>query len=378
MKVETIITKEGKKRYLLLDSNGEVVLPVAKFLKFKDNANNARNTLRRYCYDLKLYFEFLEQKEITYEEVGIDLIAEFMGWLKNPYKNTKMIHLNTSTSDNVDKLKVRKNKTVNDIINSVLNFYDYIDKHEELGINISDKFRKQIAGNKVIFKDFLHHISHHKKVFIKTLKLKEPKKRLKILTEEQVETLINSCTNIRDKFLLFLLYETGMRIGEALSLHLSDIQLGVRKIHIRDKGELENDAEIKTVGSERTIDCSQELLNLYSTYILEVHTDEVDTDFVFIKLSGEDKHSPMTYTTVEGLFKSLQRKIDFKVNPHMFRHTSLNSLRKRGMKPEVLKQRAGHKHLQTTLDMYCHITEEEVREEWESTRGKIEGTGENL
>ncbi|MED3683973.1 hypothetical protein P4530_13340 [Bacillus thuringiensis] len=50
-------------------------MPVMKFLKYKDNTGTARNTLRSYYYALKLYFEFLEQKELSYTDVGIDELA---------------------------------------------------------------------------------------------------------------------------------------------------------------------------------------------------------------------------------------------------------------------------------------------------------------
>ena len=58
MKVEQIITKEGKTRYILLNHEGVPVEPVIKFLKFKDYSSSARETLRAYAYHLKLYFEF--------------------------------------------------------------------------------------------------------------------------------------------------------------------------------------------------------------------------------------------------------------------------------------------------------------------------------
>lgn len=49
--------------------------------------------------------------------------------------------------------------------------------------------------------------------------------------------------------------------------------------------ELFNLAEIKTVCSPRSIDVSEDLINMYFDYIAQFHTDEVDTNHVFIKLS---------------------------------------------------------------------------------------------
>lgn len=371
MKVLPVITNEKKERYVLVDKDGGIVIPVAKFLKFKDNMGFARNTLRRYCFDLKLYFEFLEQKNKHFNEVNIDLLAEFVNWLQNSYQNIKVTNLHPEEAK-------RSARTINSCLNCVLVFYDYLMRSDEFSVNLNDKFKKEISGSRSSFKGFLHHISKNKTKFINTLKVKVPKRRLKVLTPEQVTSLLNACTNIRDKFLLFLLYESGMRVGEALTLQLVDIVPGLRKIHIKNRGELENGAEIKTSSSERTIDCSQELINLYSSYILEYHTEEVDTNFIFIKLHGEAKNEPMSYTTVNGLFKNLKKKTGIDVTPHMFRHTSLTELWRTGeMRPETLKERAGHKHIQTTLNMYVQINEEDVRKDWLNAIGK-KGKGEQL
>ncbi|EGD50233.1 integrase [Thermoanaerobacter ethanolicus JW 200] len=99
--------------------------------------------------------------------------------------------------------------------------------------------------------------------------------------------MIDACSNLRDKFLIQLLWESGFRIGECLSLWLEDFIIDARKIDLKDRGELPNLADIKTVCSPRRIDVSADLMNLYMDYVAEYHTDEVDTNHVFIKLSGK-------------------------------------------------------------------------------------------
>ena len=75
--------------------------------------------------------------------------------------------------------------------------------------------------------------------------------------------LIKACTNYRDTFLLSLLYETGMRIGEVLSLWLEDFDISNNMVDIKDRGNLENNAEIKTVSSPRRIDISQNIIDMF-------------------------------------------------------------------------------------------------------------------
>ena len=62
MKVIQIKTEGNLIRYYLADENGAPVIPVMKFIKFKDNIGYARNTLRMYCIHLKQYFMYLEER----------------------------------------------------------------------------------------------------------------------------------------------------------------------------------------------------------------------------------------------------------------------------------------------------------------------------
>ncbi len=56
------------------------------------------------------------------------------------------------------------------------------------------------------------------------LHLPVPQQKIKTVAKEDVNTLIKATSNIRDYLLLYLLFETGMRIGEALSLWLEDVK----------------------------------------------------------------------------------------------------------------------------------------------------------
>lgn len=90
MKVQEILI-DDKKRYVLIDENNRPVIPVIKYLKYLDNIRKAENTLESYCRHLKLYFQFLKEKERGYKEVDLNLLAEFISWLRNPYQSTIVV-----------------------------------------------------------------------------------------------------------------------------------------------------------------------------------------------------------------------------------------------------------------------------------------------
>lgn len=362
MEVVKVKTEDGKERYFVAGDDGLPIEPILKFIRFKDNTNFARNTLRMYCQHLKLYFEYLQQMELDFQKVTIDDLALFVNWLQNPYKSLKVI-----PAHQVDT--ARSPRTVNIIVNTVLAFYDYILRHEEYSNNISDRLRKFVSTPSRNFKGFLYGIAHEqKKVTSNILKLKVPKSKPKTLSKEEIGTLVRACNNLRDKFLLTLLYETGIRIGEALSLWIEDFDVSDMIIDLKDRGELENNAEIKTVSSPRRIDISQNLADMFMEYVAEYHTEEVETNHIFIKISGGNKYKPMNYIDVDNLFRTLKKVTGIYVTPHMFRHTSLTTLRMANWQPELLRIRAGHKNIYTTLNTYIHPSDEEITEEFNRTR----------
>lgn len=364
MRVECLITSEGKERYMVVDDKGEPVEAALRYIKYKDNTGSARNTLRAYCYHLKLFFQFLEQEQLDYRNIGLDEMAAFMRWLQTPYRSLKITPINPVTS-------TRSSQTINIVISTVIGLYDYLMRHDDYSIQLSAKLKKQIPGSHRGFKDFLYHINKSRTYDAKILKLKVPKQKPKTISKDSISKLLNGCSNIRDKFLIQLLWESSMRIGEALALWLEDFQIDAGKIHIKDRGELINHAEIKTVYSPRTIDVSSDLMNFYMDYIAECHTDEVDTNHVFIKLSGENKYQPLEYQDVVSLFERLKNKTGIDVTPHILRHTSLTELRKAGWKDEHLMKRAGHAHIQTTIQMYIHPSDEDIRKDWEKAENSM-------
>ena len=365
MKVVKIKNHEGKERYFVAYDNGIPIKSVLKFIKFKDNLNYARNTLKRYCSHLKLYFEYLEYIDKDFKEVTIDDLSLFVNWLQNPNINCKVVSIKEIN-------RSRCAKTINLIVDTVLSYYDYLLRHEKYSNDISEKLKKFLCTPSRNFKGFLYGIAYEKKkVSSNILKLKTPKQNPKILTKEEISTLISVCNNYRDKFLLTLLYESGMRIGEILSLWLEDIDISNKSIDIKDRGELKNNAEIKTVFSPRKIDISQNIIDMFMEYINIYHNENVETNHIFIKICGKRKYKELNYSDVDNIFRYLRNKTGIYVTAHMFRHTSLTTLRMAGWKPELLRIRAGHKNIYTTLNTYVHPAENEITEAFNNTKETI-------
>jgi len=370
MKIECFKTSTQKTRYLLVDAFGNPIVPVMQFLKFKDNCGRARNTLRAYCFHLKYFYEYLTFIEKNFNEIGIDELAGFLRWLQQG-KNPRVISL-------VPEKPARSAKTINVYLGTIYEFYNYLFRHEDYRIRLSDKLTFKMSNSRRGFKDFLYHINKSKYFDAKLLKLKEPKQCIKTISKDDISKILRACYTVRDKFLIQLLWESGMRISEALALWLEDFEPDARRIHIHDRGELQNLAEIKTICSPRTLDVSSDLINLYFDYIAAVHTDEVDTNHVFIKQCGARKYEPMEYSDVSALILRLKARSGIHFTPHILRHSSLSELRRCGWPVELLQKRAGHAFVQSTY-VYLHPDDGELHEQWQKSEEKMKiNKGEQL
>jgi integrase/recombinase XerD len=367
MRVQEVILEEGK-RYILVDREGFPVIPVVKYLKYLDVTGKSSNTQKTYCYALKQYFLYLQEKEKNYKHIRLEDLAEFVGWLRNPYESTKVTSLRPVQAKKTER-------TVNLTVTAVTNFYDYLYRNEELPHDMGEKLMRQVfTGGKTRYKGFLHHVNKDKPSVRNVLKVKEPRKRIQTLTKEQVLQVIAATTNIRDTFLIQLLFETGLRIGEALSLFMEDFKFDHGKGHrirLTDRGELENGAKLKT--GEREIFVSQALMDIYDDYLYEVIDElDIDTNFVFVKLSGKNMGKPMTYSDVEALFKRLRQKTGIDVHPHLFRHTHATMYYQETKDIKQVQERLGHSQIQTTMNLYLHLSEEDIRKDWEKAQGAFE------
>ena len=377
MKVQEVKLDNNKRRYLLVYDNGLPIIPVAKYLKYIDNSEKSFNTQKTYCYSLKLYFEYLKQIDIDYKNVNINILSDFVGWLRNPYESDKVVNIKPTKAK-------RTEKTVNLIITVVTNFYDYLYRTEEIDSDMVDKLMKQVfTGGNRHYKDFLYHVNKDKPLSKNILKIKEPRRKVKILTKEEMQKVYNATTNIRDEFLIKLLFETGLRIGEALSLFIEDIIFDHNKGHrikLVDRGELPNGAMLKT--GEREIHISQELIDLFDDYAYDILDElEIDTNFIFVKLRGANKGKPLEYQDVSDLFKRLKKKTGIDVHAHLLRHTHATIYYQTTKDIKQVQERLGHLQIQTTMNMYLHPSDEDIRANWEIAQSSFNitkgGTNDN-
>lgn len=365
MRVVEIEKQDGQRRYVVIDEKGELVEPVVRYLKYLDCIGSARQTLRSYAYALKHYWEYLTQQHLNWQQVTLDDLSRFVLWLKLPSGSLKVLPVQPVP-------QARSNRTINHTLTVVRSFYDYHWRLEGAVTNAKDMTTTYLPARARRYKSFLHHITKGLPVEKNILKQKEAKHlRPKTITREQVQQLLDACHNQRDRLLVRLLYESAIRVGEALALWVQDVDVAENKLHICDRGPLENGAEIKTIHSPRALDVSADLIDEIVAYVGIAHTASVETNHLFIKRQGMRAGQALTYADVDSLFRRLRSHTGIAVTPHILRHTMLTALAEQGWAPELLQERAGHASFQQTYQTYVHPSQEALRTAWEQTQAAV-------
>lgn len=160
----------------------------------------------------------------------------------------------------------------------------------------------------------------------------------KLLTPSEIQTMLRVCDNDRDKCLIAMGYESGMRIGELLSLRVEDIKILENEYQIRIPDNHEGkDVNCKTGSRTMTLIESLPYVQKY----LNIHTGE--TRLFNIKISRSQE-----------ILKNTAKKagITKNVHWHLLRHTRATELANLGMQETQLKRRFGWTGDSKMIDRY--------------------------
>ena len=135
-------------------------------------------------------------------------------------------------------------RSVNTIVAAVSSFYRY---HIQRGTQLeSPVLYEQISDRFSKFKRFLVHLGNGRTIK-RSLKLKEPQRRLKTVKDDDFATFFTSTENLQFRCILLLMREGGLRIGEVLGLWLQDIEFHRNGVYVRRRRDLENEALAKSM-----------------------------------------------------------------------------------------------------------------------------------
>lgn len=168
------------------------------------------------------------------------------------------------------------------------------------------------------------------------------------VTPEEVRAMINATQSVRTKFILSLLYASGCRISEVLSLNRDSIV--DRQFTVVGKGRKERICFI----DERTEMLMQEYLATRDDY----------SDALLVSNRFKERISP---STVQLIVRNVVKKAGITnkhITPHTFRHGHATNMIKNGADIRFVAQDLGHANLSTTM-IYTHIENPDMRAKYE-------------
>lgn len=182
--------------------------------------------------------------------------------------------------------------------------------------------------------------------------LRQERVLIEVLSRDEIDRLEEVAGTERDKLIVRVLADTGVRLAELCGLRTSDLVEHGRERFLRIRGK----------GSrERLVPVQPALWMRLQRYASRVRPDEAATDRLFVtnvRTRAAGAYEPLSPATVQHLVKFLAEKAGFKqrrIHPHLFRHSFATHMLRRGMNPLQLRDILGHSSLAMLDRVYSHL-----------------------
>ncbi len=363
--IKKYVTKKGETRYLF-----------QTYLGIDPATGKEKRTTRRGFKTIREAKAAERDLLLDVEENGFSSHADFQNptfaevaelWLDS-YKNT----VKPTTYQNVkDKLDV------------MIDLYFTDMKIQQISVAYCQKVAIKLSNRYILYANYYSVISRIFKYatsidIIKSNpldKIIKPKNRpLKTkenyYTKQELSDFLKvckeDCTPV-DYTFFHLLAFSGLRSGEAIGLMWSDVDFENKRLSISRTavvvGKKQTVQDPKTKRSKRVITLDDETLNVLKLwkrqqikeYFQVGKAYQHDSNYIFTNNRGEWLSTAAMKVKLQRFFCK-HNKLK-KITPHGFRHTHASLLFEAGVTAKIVSDRLGHNNVQTTLDMYTHIND---------------------
>ena len=274
------------------------------FLKYQKNYSDY--TIESYLNDICEYLDYINSEGLSFKDIEYSDIRFFLMYLKETKKDN--------------------NSSIDRKLSALRGFYKYMANE---GIVKSNVF-SLVSGPK------------------------KSKKLPRYFEYNELEEMFNVPDDTplgqRDLLLLEMLYATGCRVGELVSMKVSDIDFGRRNILILGKG---NKERYVTYG-EYCEDALKKYLNDgYKTL------NKNNIDYLFLNNNGGALTERGVRFILEKIIK--QTGINKNISPHMIRHSFATHLLNEGCDLLTVQKLLGHESIKAT-QIYTHVTTDRLKE----------------
>ena len=281
--------------------------------EFENYLKNVRkysiNTVNSYLSDINIFLEFLKESKINYKDVNRDVIRTYLKYL--------------------DMAKY-KSSSINRLLSSLNDYYNYLVKMKYVKYNYFEDINRPRREKKL--PNFINYEEYMTLI-------------------KQAEKEENEFLRARNLLFLEILFDTGLRVSEAVNIKFSDINKSECSIKVLGKGS-----------KERIVYFGEYALNYLNEYMaIRAGINSSDKNYLFLNKN----YTKLTRRGAEYLINSVTKQalLKQKVTPHTLRHSFATEMLNNGCDIRSVQELLGHKSLSTT-GIYTHVTNEVVRTEY--------------
>lgn len=280
---------------------------------FENYLKNVRkyslNTINSYISDINIFLEYLHIQKLNYKDVNHEVIRSYLKYLDE---------------------KKYKNSSINRILSSLNDYYNYLTKCKVTKYNYFEDINRPRKEKRL--PNFINYSEY-----------------MSLLATVEKEE--NEFLKARNLLLLEILFDTGLRVSEAVNIEINNINKKEQSIKVLGKGN-----------KERIVYYGDYAKNYLEDYLnLRRNINIVDKDYLFLNKN----YTRLTRRGVEYLISDISKKalLRQKISPHTLRHSFATEMLNNGCDIRSVQELLGHKSLSIT-GIYTHVTNEVVRQEY--------------
>ena len=366
---------------LLVDAEGAPIPVATEFLAYVSLRGCSPNTVLAYAYDLAHLWRFFAAGDLPWDRLTPERAPELLAYLRSLPSSRRDVAagpvLAASEGEPVPA-RALSPRSVNRTLAAISAFYDWA-----ILCGCHDG-RNPIA--RVIERSAMMATARHRPILTgiaprapsaKALRVRVPRRLPRPLDPDQIAKLLTQLRSRRDLAIVRLMLDGGLRPGEVLGLHLTDIAYGRRRLTVRCRDDHPRGARSKS-RTERMVDVHEAMtLEAVSAYILHERPREASSPILFLVGGpGQRRAEPLSYAALARMFARACERAGFRapwVTPHALRHTHATRMWEAGMRELTLQKRLGHASVEATR-LYTRVSDASVVAEYRRAVG-LDSTG---
>lgn len=179
---------------------------------------------------------------------------------------------------------------------------------------------------------------------------KLPKKLPKVLSIEEINTILAEDLTAVQRVIMELLYGCGLRVSELAGLNVNDVDIRAKYLRCFGKGSKERLVPLNK-------NAIKALKNFYPEREYLINKYNLDTKKVLLHESGK----PFTRQDIYNFIHAQGLKLHKSISPHTLRHSFATHLLENGADLRVVQELLGHSDVATT-QLYTHISKKRLKE----------------